>query len=192
MQVLGRRLHQHPPEPAARVLGGDGRGHQQHGVAGDRGRRETGRPRDEVGRGVGDVAGRGAVDVRDPPDAAPLQQGRGHPGLLVQRGVAALVRPLGEDRVQLPEEAGPAGVGQVVQPVERQRQQLTPAHAAPHPRGPRRGTAAACRGQAVSRETGPRPRDAPPSSWALMSDSYHACSAPVHPRAAPHRKEDRP
>ncbi len=125
---------------------------------------KAGRPRHEVGRGVGDVAGRGAVDVRDPPDAAPLQQGRGHPGLLVQLGVAALVRPLGEDRVQLPEEAGPAGVRQVVQPVERQRQQLTPAHRGRilgRPRAPRRPRGGSCRfpvKQGAARETLRHPR----------------------------------
>ena len=109
-------------------------------------------------RGVHHEAGRHAVDVDELAAGAPLQQRLRDPGLLLQARVAGGAGPLGGHRVELPEDALPAGPGQIFQGVEGQIDQ-----ASRHwriPRVDRRATScldAAIVRRAPTHRTGQRP-----------------------------------
>ena len=103
----------------------------------------TRRPGGRGRRGVGDVAHRLPVDVRDPAHAAPLQQGGREPGLLVLGRVAVLLRPPRVHRVPLPERQPRQGSGRSSSRSSVSDRSLTPVHELsrlcirrPAPRGP--------------------------------------------------------
>jgi len=78
-EVLGHALNEHSPEAAAGKLTEHPRGHQQDRVGTDRARREGDRSGHVQRRGVKNIGGRHAVDIKDLAAAAPFEQHRGDP-----------------------------------------------------------------------------------------------------------------
>src|ERR1019366_5687414 len=124
--VLGRGLDQYPPETLTGELRNHPGRHEHYRVDSDRGGREGSRARHQIRWGVSDVTGGDPVDVRDLADAAPLEQCRGQPRLLVQAGFTTGNRSRGQRWVKLPKDTRDARFQQILEAVKGQREDLTP------------------------------------------------------------------
>jgi hypothetical protein len=117
-QVLGHALDEHPAKSATGEFGEHPRRHQQDRVSADRAGGKGDGSWHVLRRGEQYVGGWHAVNIENLSAAAPLKQDRGDPRLLFQPRVGRLRARLA-NRVEFPENTGPATGWKVAQIIQR-------------------------------------------------------------------------